>query len=249
MDGQSRILAKVGMITITEAEIDSTIAALGQRGQAYNNPEGRKAVLEQLINKYLFLSEARKNFLEGDPQFKAELAKVKDELLANFAIEKAIAGVTITEDEVKKFYDEHKSEFVAGDAVDASHILVDSEDKAKEILGDIRDGKTTFEDAAKQFSSCPSSENGGSLGEFTKGQMVPEFEAAAFAMNVGDISEPVKTQFGYHIIRVNAKKEASEIPFEQIKPQIAQKVLSDKRQAVYSSKINQLKILFPVDIY
>ena len=79
--------------------------------------------------------------------------------------------------------------------------------------------------------------------------MVPEFEAAAFTMSIGDISEPVKTQFGYHIIKLNGKKEPSEIPFEQIKPQIAQKVLSDKRQAAYTSKINQLKILFPVDLY
>lgn len=249
MDGQSKILAKVGNIVITEAEIDSTIAALGQRGQGYNNPEGRKVVLEQLINKYLFLSEAKKTFLEGDPVFKAELAKVKDELLANFAIEKAIANVSITDDEVKKFYEEHKSEFVAGEAVDASHILVDTEEKANEILADIKAGKIPFEDAAKQFSSCPSSENGGSLGEFTKGQMVPEFEAAAFTMSIGDVSEPVKTQFGYHIIKLNGKKEPSEIPFELIKPQIAQKVLSDKRQAAYTSKINQLKILFPVDLY
>ena len=149
MDGQSKILAKVGNIVITEAEIDSTIAALGQRGQGYNNPEGRKVVLEQLINKYLFLSEAKKTFLEGDPVFKAELAKVKDELLANFAIEKAIANVSITDDEVKKFYEEHKSEFVAGEAVDASHILVDTEEKANEILADIKAGKIPFEDAAK----------------------------------------------------------------------------------------------------
>ena len=245
----SKVLATVGGMAITDTEVDEFLANLGPRGQSYNNPEGRKVVLEQLINKYLFLSEAKKTFLEGDPVFKAELAKVKDELLANFAIEKAIANVSITDDEVKKFYEEHKSEFVAGEAVDASHILVDTEEKANEILADIKAGKIPFEDAAKQFSSCPSSENGGSLGEFTKGQMVPEFEAAAFTMSIGDISEPVKTQFGYHIIKLNGKKEPSEIPFEQIKPQIAQKVLSDKRQAAYTSKINQLKILFPVDLY
>lgn len=249
MDTSSKILAKVGTFVITEADIDSTIAALGQRGQSYNNPEGRKAVLEQLVNKYLFLSEAKKNFYEGDPKFKAELATVKDEMLANFAIEKAISGVNITEDEVKKFYEEHKAEFVSGESVDASHILVDSAEKANEILADIKSGKVSFEDAAKQFSSCPSSENGGSLGEFTRGQMVPEFDAAVFAMNVGDISEPVQTQFGFHLIKLNGKKESSEIPFEQIKPQIAQKVLADKRHAAYASKVNQLKILFPVDMF
>jgi len=249
MDMNSKPLAKVGGVIITEADVDAAIAALGQRGAGYNTPDGRRAVLDQLVAKNLFLAEARKNFYEGDPKFKADLAKIKDEMLANFAIEKAISSVRADEAEVKKFYDEHKSEFVAGETVEASHILVDSEDKAKEILADIRSGNVSFEDAAKANSSCPSSEKGGALGEFTRGQMVPEFETAAFAMNAGDISEPVKTQFGYHIIKVTNKKEASEIPYEQIKPQLMQRITTDKQQAAYSSKLNQLKILFPVDMF
>lgn len=245
----SKILAKVGAVVITEADVNDTIAALGQRGAGYNTPEGRKAVLDQLVAKNLFLAEAKKNFYEGDPKFKADLAKIKDEMLANFAIEKALSAVKVDEAEVKKFYDEHKSEFLAGESVEASHILVDDEDKAKALLADIREGKVSFEDAAKANSSCPSKEKGGALGNFTRGQMVPEFEQAAFAMNVGEISEPVKTQFGYHIIKLTNKTEAKEIPYEEIKPRLEQKVLTDKQQAAYSSKLNQLKILFPVDMF
>lgn len=245
----SKILAKVDTTVITEADVDATIAALGQRGEAYNNPQGRKAVLEQLINKNLLLCEAKKNLYEYDPKFKAELAKIKDEMLANFAIEKAISGVKVTDDEIKAFYEEHKAELVGGETVDASHILVDSEDKAKEILAEINEGKISFEDAAKQNSSCPSSQNGGSLGEFARGQMVPEFDKAVFEMAEGEITGPVQTQFGYHLIKLNKKNEAKEIPFEEIKPQLSQKVLSDKQQAAYASKLNQLKILFPVDTF
>ncbi len=245
----SKVLAKVGSVVITEADVNETIAALGQRGAGYNTPEGRRAVLDQLVAKNLFLAEAKKNFYEGDPKFKADLAKIKDEMLANFAIEKALSAVKVTDDEVKKFYDEHKSEFIAGESVEASHILVDEEEKAKVLLVNIRNGKVSFEDAAKANSSCPSKEKGGALGNFTRGQMVPEFENAAFAMNVGDISEPVKTQFGYHIIKVTNKTEAKEIPYEEIKPRLEQKVLADKQQAAYSSKLNQLKILFPVDTF
>ena len=245
----SKILAKVGAVVITEADVNETIAALGQRGAGYNTPEGRKAVLDQLVAKNLFLAEAKKNFYEGDPKFKADLAKIKDEMLANFAIEKALSAVTVSEDELRKFYEEHKSEFIAGESVEASHILVDDEDKAKAILADIKSGKASFEDAAKENSSCPSKEKGGALGNFTRGQMVPEFENAAFAMNAGDISEPVKTQFGYHIIKVTNKTEAKEIPYEEIKPQLERKLLTDKQQAAYSSKLNQLKILFPVDMF
>ncbi len=249
MDMNSKILAKVDTTVITEADVDATIAALGQRGEAYNNPQGRKAVLEQLINKNLLLCDAKKNLYEYDPKFKAELAKIKDEMLANFAIEKAIANIKVSEDEVKKFYEEHKSELVGGETVDASHILVDSEDKANEILASINEGKITFEDAAKEYSSCPSKEKGGNLGEFGKGQMVPEFDSAVFEMAVGEIKGPVQTQFGYHLIKLNKKNEAKEIPFEDIKPQLMQKVLSDKQQAAYASKLNQLKILFPVDTF
>ena len=248
MDMNTKVLARVGTVVITEAEVEENVAAIAQRGQNLNNPEGRKIILEQLINRALFLSEARRNFYEADPKFKAELAKAKDEMLANFAIEKAIANVKVSDDEMLKYYEEHKAEFVSGESVEASHILVDSEEKANEILAEIKEGKISFEEAAKQHSSCPSSQRGGALGEFTHGQMVPEFDEAAFAMNVDEISAPVKTQFGYHLIKVTGKKEASEIPFVQLKPQLMQQLYADKQRAAYNSKINQLKIMFPVDL-
>lgn len=248
MDTTSKILAKVGGTVITEADIDSTITALGPRGQGYNTPEGRRAVLDQLIAKQLFLAEAKKNSYENDPKFKADFAKIKDEMLANFAIEKTLSTIKVADEDIQKYYTEHKIEFVTPESVEASHILVDSEEKAAEILADIKANKISFADAAKANSTCPSAEKGGALGQFTKGQMVPEFESAAFAMNVGDVSEPIKTQFGYHLIHLTAKNESTEIPFEQIKDNLAQKVLTDKQQAAYSSKLNQLKILYPIEM-
>ena len=245
----AKVLAKVGNTVITEADVNDTILALGPRGQGYNNPEGRRAVLEQIVAKNLFLAEAKKNFYEGDPRFKADLAKVKDEMLANFAIEKTLSTVKVEDADLKKYYDEHKAEFVSEESVTASHILVDSEEKAKEILADIKAGKISFADAAKKESSCPSKERGGDLGRFGKGQMVPEFDVAVFAMEEGEISEPVKTQFGYHLINLTAKHPAEELAFSEVRDQINRKVLTDKQQAAYASKLNQLKILFPVDMY
>ena len=245
----AKVLAKVGNTVITEADVNDTILALGPRGQGYNNPEGRRAVLEQIVAKNLFLAEAKKNFYEGDPRFKADLAKVKDEMLANFAIEKTLSTVKVEDADLKKYYDEHKAEFVSEESVTASHILVDSEEKAKEILADIKAGKISFADAAKKESSCPSKERGGDLGRFGKGQMVPEFDSAVFAMEEGEISEPVKTQFGYHLINLTAKHPAEELSFSEVRDQINRKVLTDKQQAAYASKLNQLKILFPVDMY
>lgn len=243
----SKIVAKVNGNPITAADIDAEIAAMGQRGQEFNSPQGKEALLEQLINKKLFLADAAKNLYEYDPVFKAELQKIKEDLLANFAITKAVENVKVTDEEAKKFYDDNKDSLLSGETVTASHILVDSEDKAKAILADIESGKIEFADAAKEHSSCPSSQNGGSLGEFGRGQMVPEFDIAVFSMGVGEIKGPVKTQFGYHLIKLDSKNEAKEIAFEEVAPQIKAKLLSDKQRTAYTSKINQLKILYPVD--
>ena len=117
------------------------------------------------------------------------------------------------------------------------------------VIGCPGSGKTTFADAAREHSSCPSGKEGGNLGDFGRGQMVPEFDSAVFAMSVGEITEtPVKTQFGYHLIKLNSKSESSVMPYEQIADEIKQALLMEKQRAAYDSKVNQLKILYPVDM-
>ena len=245
----SKILAKVGELTVTEAEVNEFILSLGQRGSAYNNPEGKKAVLNQLIADKLLLQEARRNLYEGEAKFREEFAKVKDAMLANYAREKAISSARVDEAEARAYFDENKGQFTTEESVNASHILVKSEEEAKKILADINEGKISFEDAAKEFSSCPSKDNGGNLGDFGKGQMVPEFDSAVFAMAEGEISaEPVKTQFGYHLIKLVKKNEAKPMEYSEVKEDIKNMLLNEKRRKAYESKINQLKIMFPVDI-
>lgn len=243
----SKILASVNGVAITEAEVDEMVVALMQRGQNVNNEQGRKMVLEQLISKKLLLLDAQKNLFEYDPEFKKELEMVKNDLLVNFTMKKALEKVTVKDEDVKEYYEKNKEMFVEGEAVGASHILVDSEEKAKELLEKINNKEISFEDAARENSSCPSSENGGSLGEFTRGQMVPEFDEACFSMEIGEIRGPVKTQFGFHLIKLTSKKEAKPMEFDAIKEQLKGSLLQEKQQEAYKSKINQLQILFPVD--
>jgi peptidyl-prolyl cis-trans isomerase C len=245
---ENKILAKVGTLTVTEAEVNSMIMAFGARGQSYDNPQGRELILEQLIANKLFLLEAQKNMYEYNAEFKAQMQKVKEDMLINFAAMKTLEAVKpATDEEIKKYYEDNKEQFKNGESVNASHILVDSEEKANEILKEIKEGKISFEDAARKESSCPSKDNGGNLGEFTKGQMVPEFDKAVFEMQVGEISEPVKTQFGYHLIKLNAKNEEKILELSEIKNELTDVVNKDKQQKAYQSKLNQLKILFPVD--
>ena len=244
----SKILATVNGTPITEDEVSALIAGLGQRGASYNTPEGRKVILNQLIGDRLMLIDAKRNLLEADPAFKAELAKLKDRLLTSFAVEKVLERVSVTDKDAEEYYEANKEKFAMGETVNASHILVETEEKALDILAEIDAGKS-FEDAAKEYSSCPSKENGGSLGDFGRGQMVPEFDTAVFEMQVGEVTRvPVKTQFGYHLIKLNSKNESTVAPYAEIAPQIKEMLLGEKRRAAYESKVNQLKILYPVDI-
>jgi peptidyl-prolyl cis-trans isomerase C len=123
------------------------------------------------------------------------------------------------------------------------------EQTANDLLAKIRAGEISFEDAARENSTCPSGKEGGALGDFGRGQMVPEFDQACFEMEIGEVRGPVKTQFGYHIIRLNAKNAAKTIPFEEVKEEIRRRLVAEKQEAAYRSKINQLSILFPVDRY
>lgn len=242
-----KVLASVNGKAITEADVNAYLMSMGQRAQSYDNPKGRAMILEQLINKALLVLDATRNLYEREPEFKAQLARVKDELLANYAVEKAVGSVKVTDDEVAKYYEENKAQFVSGEAVSASHILVDSEEKANDILEKIKSGEMTFENAAREYSTCPSGKNGGDLGEFGRGQMVPEFDAVCFDMAEGELRGPIKTQFGYHLIKLNHKHEPKEMSLLEIRDQLREKLLAEKQQAAYTSKINQLKILYPVD--
>ena len=245
----NKILATVGNLTVTEADVNEDIEALGQRGAGYNTPDGRRAILSQLINHKLLLLDAQRNLYEGDPVFRAKLQKVKEELLIEFAAEKAIAGINVTDADIEKYYEENKDNFNTGATVNASHILVSTEEEANEILAKINGGEMSFEDAARKYSSCPSKENGGCLGEFTRGQMVPEFDSAVFAMEEGAISDaPVKTQFGYHLIKLNAKSDSKVLELSEIRDELYGMLINEKRRTAFESKVNQLKIMYPVDM-
>ena len=245
----AKTLANVGGFPITDTDVDNFLMGLGQRGASYNTPEGRKIILTQLINNKLLLLDAKRNLFEAEPEYRERLNLLKDQLLTSYASEKVIRQVSVSDKDTEEYYNEHKAELVGGETVSASHILVDTEELALEILAKINAGEISFADAAKEYSSCPSKENGGSLGEFGRGQMVPEFDTKVFEMKPGEITDtPVKTQFGYHLIKLDAKTEAREIPYSEIKDRLKEVVLQDKQKKAYDSKINQLKILYPVDM-
>lgn len=247
MNNEAKILATVAGKPITEMDVEMMLMQMGQRASAYNNPQGRAMILEQLINSKLFLMDAQKNLYEREPAFKEQFTRVKEEMLSRYAVQKAVERVRVTDDEAKKYFEENPDQFAPEMTFNASHILVDTEEKAAEIAEQIKSGELTFEDAAMQFSSCPSKQNGGSLGEFGHGQMVPEFEAACEALEEGELSAPVQTQFGWHLVKLNKKEDGGKMALEEVKEQVRQALMQQKQQAAYQSRVNQLKLLFPVD--
>ena len=169
------------------------------------------------------------------------LDDIKQDLVLNIRIKKLLEPrVSITEKEIKAYFEENKAQFAQQKQVKASHILLETEEKANEIKNKLANGED-FAQLAKQYSiDTQTKENGGELGFFGSGKMVKEFEEAAFALNIGEISAPVKTEFGYHIIKVEEIKDAQEANYEKSKSQITDILFEEKSQAEYSTWLQEL---------
>lgn len=243
-----KVLAKVNGNKITETDKNNLLRSLGQqRAAQFQGPQGEKMLVQELVNQELFYFDALDSKLDETDLFKAEMEKAKANILKQLNIHNTLKDVNVTDDEMKDFYEKNKARFQKGESVSAKHILVKEEDKIKEIAEELK-GDLTFEEAAKKYSTCPSKERGGDLGTFEKGKMVPEFEEAAFNLEVDEVSEPVKTQFGYHLIKTTAKNEATESSFDEVKNQIAQELTVRKQNDVYLAKVEKLKENYDVEI-
>ena len=238
---EQKILATIDGVNITDADVDAYIKNMPQEQQGYAAyPQFREHVLKQLIAFHLYAKMAVEEKMDETEEFKAMLEKAKKEILAQTAINSVLKDVIVTDEEMQEFYKENPDHFAEPESAHAKHILVDTEEKAMEIMDSITKGEVAFEDAAKEFSSCPSNAQGGDLGEFGRGQMVPEFDQVAFEAEIGKVVGPVKTQFGYHLIKVEGRKEASVMAFETVKEYIQGTMLQQKQNEVYTAKYNEL---------
>lgn len=244
---ENKVLAVVEGREITEQDLHLLMQGLGQRAMQFNSEEGRKQLINELVTQELFLVDSKDKNYEADKEYQEELKKVTENFTKQYAIAKLLKGATVEEDEAVKFYDEHKSMYKVNETVRASHILVDSEEKAESVMKEISGGKS-FEEAAKEHSSCPSSAKGGDLGAFDKGKMVPEFEEAVFSMDVDEVRGPVQTQFGYHIVKVTEKKPAGEKTYEEVKEQIKGQLVAMKQNKLYLEESERLRSEYKVEI-
>ena len=239
------IFATVKDKEITNIDVENILKTLPPTlDRVFNNEESKKQIAKELVEQELFYLEAIENNLNKDETFLAEMKKVEESLLKQFAINKLLSTVSISEEDKKEFFEKNKEKFKKPETANAKHILVDTLDKANEILDEINKKEITFEDAAKKYSTCPSNEVSGDLGNFTKGQMVPEFEDATFSMKENEISNPVKTQFGYHLIKLEKITPATESTYEEVKQEIEKTLLYQKQNEVFSNKIKELYLKY-----
>ena len=238
----NEVLAIVAVKEITNADVDAFLANLPAEQRQYaSNPYFREQYVEQVVTLHVLEKMADDLQLDMTEDYKKMLDNIVRDIKARMAMNEIMKDITVTDLEAETVYNINPDNFSKPETVSAKHILVDSEDVCKEILAQIQNGEKTFEDAAKESSTCPSGQQGGDLGEFGKGQMVKEFEEAAFAAEIGAIVGPVQTQFGFHLIKVEAKSEAETLAFDVVKEQIKKNLLQQKQQQAYTTKIAELK--------
>jgi peptidyl-prolyl cis-trans isomerase C len=225
-------VATVNGQAISKASFEEALAGVPPQMQSQMATlEGREALLDDLVTQEVLVQEGRRVGVEKDPAVKSRLEEARRQIVVQAFLQK-IVEADVTDEKVKAYYESHKEEFRQ---VRASHIVVETEEQAKDVKKRAAAGGD-FAALAKELSTDPSAkENGGDLGFFRRDQMVKPFADKAFAMKVDEISDPVKTEFGYHIIRVVEIKDAE--PFDALDPQ----TLSGIKRSVLGKRIEDLK--------
>lgn len=243
----NKVLAVVDGREIKQADLLNLLQSIGQSAASFQGAEGQKKLVDELIMQELLYSDALAQGLDQEEAYQNAVKEMSKTILKQYAMKKLLDTIDATEEEIKEYYDNHTSLFKTQEKASACHILVSTKEEAQKIADEIKNG-LDFKEAASKYSSCPSASQGGSLGEFTRGQMVPEFEDATFSMTPGEISEPVQTQFGFHLIQLEDLKPAGIMPFEAAQAQAKEHLLMTKRQALYLSKREELGNRYTVEM-
>ena len=245
----NQILAKIGDKTVTEADLKEMSNAVPDKFKYYyQTPEGRRQTLEYIVNVYALAAEAEKQGVDKRPDVQKLLSFTRNDLLARFYLEGLTKDLPVpSEAEAKAFYEQNKAEFVTPESIHLSHILVESEKEAKDVLAKLKKGEK-FGDLASQVSICPSKDVKGDLDWMPRGSLAPEIEEIAFTMKNDQITGPVKTKFGYHVILMHDKRPARENSYDQVKELIVEQIKFQKQQEQYERIAEALRKKYNVQI-
>ena len=248
--GATEKIATVNGVDITHKDLQGYLQQIPEEARASQNLN-KEGLKDQLIQRELLTQYALQSNITEDHEYKELLNRLKRDLALEIWMNKQMDSIDVSDAEIRNYYDQNKERFsqMASDQIRAAHILVDSEAKAKELIEQLQgssDVDADFKDAAKQYSTCPSAQQGGDLGYFGKGQMVPEFDNVVFSMDRGQISkQPVRTDFGYHVIYVADKKDR----FKVLEPMIRQNLKMPQFQQVIDEITREQKEKAQIKIY
>jgi len=202
-------------------------------------------LLDEMVNNMIIAQAGRKAKLADDPEVKRRLAFAQDQIIEEVYLSRLVRS-SITEDKIKARYDKFVKDAKPEEQVSARHILLKNEDDAKAVIAELKKG-TDFATLAKQKSEDPGTKaSGGDLGWFSKDEMVPEFSEAAFKLQKGEFTEtPVKTQFGYHVIKVDDRRQAPPPTLDQARPQIVQQM----QREIIEQKLKELRTSAKVETF
>jgi len=243
---EDTVLAKIGDTKITMSDYNRIIGYYDEEKQKLleQNPQFKATIIQRIVQGMVISKIARDNGFDKRSDVKEQLQLLSNDLLASDYLKKeVVAKINVSAEDTQLYYKTHREEFTTPEMVKARHILIKvdksaseedkkkSKKKAEEILGRIKAGED-FAKLATEVSDDPGSKiKGGDLGFFPKGRMVPDFEKAAFSLKPGEISDIIETQFGFHIIKVEERKDAVLEPYEKMKDKVKEKVLAYFRKA------------------
>lgn len=240
---EATVIATVNGHTITEADVTLAEGDLDPQFEQLPQDQRRAAAVSAIIEIKLAAAAAEQAGVADDPEFQRRMDFLRDRALHSEFVKDRVANA-VTDEAVRARYDAEIASAPVTNEVRASHILVKTEDEARDVIRQLGEG-ADFGELAKQHSSDGSAQNGGDLGFFGPGRMVPEFESAAFALDVGGYSqEPVKSQFGFHVIKLTDKRPQQPPAFEQVERQIRSILLREK----YFAEIAELRKAADVEI-
>lgn len=241
------VYATVNGEEVTDKDVASLMRAMPGAKFSQLQPDQQKKVIDQAIERKLLSKEAIRSGIEKDPEFKKTLDVIKSDLALELWMKKVFKDIKIAKKDAKAYFDKNKDKFVKPATVKARHIVVKTEQEAKDIIKELKDLKgealtKKFIELAKTKSTGPSGANGGDLGWFNKKQMVGAFSEAAFGQGKGEVTKtPVKTQFGYHVILTEDKKGGDKVKFEDAKVQIENGLKMEKFRKEVAQKAKELR--------
>ncbi len=238
---EDKVVAKVGALEITQSELDLAVQNLDPQLAQLPDEQKKVAALSGAIDVKLLASGALAEGVDKTEDFKKRMSYIGDRELHNAYFRKHVVEAT-TDAEVKARYDKEIAALPKQEEVKAAHILVKTEDEAKAIIAKLDKGED-FAKLAKENSQDSNKDDGGDLGWFGPGRMVPEFEEVAFGLEKGAYTKtPVKTQFGFHVIKVEDKRDAPPPALEQVQDQVKQLVMRDKYVAILEKAKAEQKV-------